>query len=100
MSPKIHWPKNEEVAENGICKATTIKLATKKLISNSPEGSMRYLESVLCTQINPKHTEHPNKTEKKMSHYNFFFEWSDEVRAKREPSRVTSILNGYVAFGY
>ena len=29
-----------------------------------------------------------------------YFEWSDEVRAKREPSRVTSILNGYVAFGY
>ena len=71
MFPKIHLPKNEEVAENGICRATTIKLATKKLISNSPEGSMRYLDRVLCTQSNPKHTEHPSKTEI-FGNYNHF----------------------------
>ena len=72
MFPKIHLPKNEEVAEIGICRATTIKLATKKLISNSPEGSMRYLDRVLCTQSNPKHTEHPSKTEK-IWHLQSFF---------------------------
>ena len=48
LQTQTYRPKNDEEAENGTCKITTSKLVIRKFATKIPDGSIRYLLSLLC----------------------------------------------------